>query len=297
MLPPEYYWHWLLRAGCTLSLLGLCLAHWCGDQPYRAIAWDETLMTPVLALFDISWQDWVTDTDYSNGIDTLTWSMGLVFALLIPLCFVPGTETRWRWLPVVCMLPPLLLLGWARWAEHHYDLLWPPEFCLRLSLPLLLFSLNRQPIAPVHLRLLLIACGLTFIGHGTYALGWYPTPLAFHQMIQDILPLSDSTCTAVLYLIGIIDVLVGLLLFAAPLRQPVLLWMSTWGLLTATMRLHAIDWTFLDETLWPALAAWLERLPHVVVPLLCWHWIVTRQQHAAQQTMPQPDGNANHETD
>jgi hypothetical protein len=74
----------------------------------------------------------------------------------------------------------------------------------------------------------------------------------------------------VLTVIGVVDIAVALLVLARPSRG-VLLWMATWGLITALSRMSAFGWMGYSDVLLrathvlaPLALLWLVRLPTLI---------------------------------
>ena len=273
------------RCLLALNVFGFAFGHFMSDQHYRSVLWNQTLMEPIVSLFSISWDEWVTDTAYSVGIDNFRICIGAYLCILSIACVWPW-RNRIRSVFIGLLFIPLTIMLFARWAQHGYDLLWPLEFCLRLSLPLfflLTLRVQNKSASPLF-TVLLFACAATFIGHGFYAIGWYPTPVTFRYMLGNFISFETATVDVLLILIGIVDVLVGLLVLWKPMRGPILIWMSIWGFLTAAMRLGFIDSYFIADTAGPAISDWLERLAHGFIPLACYLW----HRQATSDTVQEP---------
>ena len=80
--------------------------------------------------------------------------------------------------------------------------------------------------------ILRIAVAGEFIGHGVFALQGRPAWVKWFS----IFGISDpQTATTLLWLVGLLDVIVALLILVKPIRIA-LLWMTFWGFWTALMR-------------------------------------------------------------
>ncbi|MDP3723030.1 MAG: hypothetical protein Q8R91_05995, partial [Candidatus Omnitrophota bacterium] len=85
-----------------------------------------------------------------------------------------------------------------------------------------------------------------FVGHGAFALqgksqwiGW----------IQQFTGVNLATASQLLFLIGLMDLAVALVVLAKPLR-PVLLWAALWGFWTALIR------PLVGEPIWDFIERW-----------------------------------------
>lgn len=86
-----------------------------------------------------------------------------------------------------------------------------------------------------------------FLGHGVFALqgkeGWFKYFAPFG--ITD-----PNTITTLLFVVGVMDVLLALLVLIKPVRLA-LLWMAFWGLWTALVR-----WPFGPDPIWDFVERW-----------------------------------------
>ncbi|RYZ55134.1 MAG: DoxX family membrane protein [Proteobacteria bacterium] len=112
-------------------------------------------------------------------------------------------------------------------------------------------------------RLLLrFGLALTFITHGIEALLKYPGFVAaITQVNQTLLPAiySESLTNNLLVVIGVVDVMVGLLVLFRPSRTA-LVYMAVWGGLTALSRVAISPYEGMFEA--------MIRAPHFMLPLL-----------------------------
>lgn len=91
-----------------------------------------------------------------------------------------------------------------------------------------------------------IAVAGEFIGHGAFALqgkeqwvGW----------VTQLTGITAEPATQIIMLVGLVDVLLGLLLLWKPVR-PLILWMAVWGLFTALVR------PLVDMPIWDFVERW-----------------------------------------
>lgn len=78
-----------------------------------------------------------------------------------------------------------------------------------------------------------------FIGHGLLAVGGKQDWIGW---IRTLINVDQKTATAILLVVGILDVLLALLVLIRPIR-PVILWMAIWGFFTALLRpIVGIGW-------------------------------------------------------
>ncbi|MEK6907017.1 MAG: hypothetical protein AABW45_00655 [Nanoarchaeota archaeon] len=96
----------------------------------------------------------------------------------------------------------------------------------------------------------------TFLGHGIFALQLKPR---FIEMLTAFIGVTGTLANNLMYLIGAIDVIVGIFALFYPMRL-VLIYASVWGFLTALARPIANDpiWDFVER--WANWAAPLALL-------------------------------------
>jgi len=95
--------------------------------------------------------------------------------------------------------------------------------------------------------ILRIAVAGEFIGHGVFALqgkeGWF-------KYFEPFGITSVETMTTILFVVGIVDVALALLILFKPVRVA-LLWMAFWGLWTALIR-----WPIGPDPIWDFMERW-----------------------------------------
>ncbi len=89
--------------------------------------------------------------------------------------------------------------------------------------------MNNQKIIEWVLR---VAVAGEFIGHGVFALGGKPAWIAWFPVFGISAP---EPATTLLFLVGVMDVALGLLVLIEPVRGAIL-WMAIWGFWTALVR-------------------------------------------------------------
>lgn len=107
-----------------------------------------------------------------------------------------------------------------------------------------------------------IAIAGSFLGHGIFALqgkeGWfkYFEPFGFTD---------PGTITSLLFLVGLMDVTLAILVLVKPIRAA-LLWMTFWGFWTAMIR-----WPFGPDPIWDFVERWANwGAPLALLLLIGW---------------------------
>lgn len=267
--PPHF---WMLQGVTAALFAGRAWQHLRWDGPYRTLLWDESLMKPfVQQVLGMDWASYVTDSSTDAFVRHLTTGIGWFFVLVALVTFL-APRFRWaRWL--VGIGGAWLLVIAVLYTKEHFQqaglfvessLMWATPF-------LLLGAIGHNKWLKRWTWLAALACSLTFLGHGAYALGWHPRPGHFVQMTLSITGWSEATCHTFLQIAGILDLIaaIGLLIPMYKIRSGAALYMAGWGLATALARIVA---HFVPAFWQNSLAQWLHevfiRLPHALVPLL-----------------------------
>ena len=107
-----------------------------------------------------------------------------------------------------------------------------------------------------------------FVGHGVFALqgkeqwvGWF----------DKLLGISAGPATTILFIIGLVDLALALLVLLRPVNV-VLLWMAFWGFLTALIRPLA------GESFWDFIERWANWGAPLALYLLRKEGVVTEEQ-------------------
>jgi hypothetical protein len=107
--------------------------------------------------------------------------------------------------------------------------------------------------------ILRIAVAGEFVGHGALALGG---KTAWIGWIQRIISVDAGFATQLLFLIGLMDLAVALVVLVKPIRW-VILWAAFWGFWTALIR------PFVGESIWD----FIERFANWGAPLALFYFL------------------------
>ncbi len=123
-----------------------------------------------------------------------------------------------------------------------------------------------------------IAISITFFSHGLYAMGYYPQPGHFVDMMISGFYMTEDTSREVLTWVGYVDILFAFLVLLTPLLYDkkgfrvaltVNIWYAiVWGMLTAIARVYTsytagMEAHWLDQHLFQTVV----RVPHFIIPL------------------------------
>lgn len=268
----------LFQLATICVLLGRAYQHWFWDAPYRAILWDESLMKPLVeGLFGVSWRAYASDVGVDRAIQAGMKVIGSLLALGAVVAAFP------RWFPekaraiLAGLSGWLIFLAFLYYKEQNYQFGQFIEYALQAGAPLFFFMyLKREESLEPRLEALMRwATALTFVGHGLYAVGYYPRPGHFTVMVVNSLGLPPDASNQLLWVAGIMDFIVAAwLVLPLPGRSIALIYCVIWGGLTSLGRLtgnfHA---EFFSSFLHQWLFEFVYRAPHFLLPLaLFMHW-------------------------
>lgn len=260
-----------LRFLTACIFLGRVWQHWFWDIPVRELLWDERLMaTPVKAILGMDWATYISSPTINNWMEGIVSAIGF-FYLLCALSAVFVTKNR-KWLGRFLLIGSvgLFLLAGLYWVEKFMRIGQWIEYSLQIATPVFLYWAIFKP----HQNLIWwmkVAIALTFIGHGLYALGYYPVPAHFVQMMIDGFGINETIALTFLQIVGILDLIVAFGIFIPHLQTPSLVYCVIWGTMTAFARIVAnfdLDVPLLSLHQW--LYEVLYRLVHGGIPL----WIL-----------------------
>jgi len=241
--------------------------------PYRAILWDESLLTPIVeGIFNYSWFEYATSEVVNNWIEGFTKFNSVVF-LMAAFCCLFWDKINWTRLKrfiVGLGLWLLVLLAICMVKDRNYDFLQLFELSIQFTAPFLLWKNIKMNSENKNIIFgLKVAIALTFIPHGLFAMGVPYLPGHFIDMTIIILGVNETQATQFLFSVGFLDVLFSLLIFVPKLSKYVLWYMIIWGFITAFSRLIAgFNINFLSSSLHGSTYLTIYRLSHGILPLI-----------------------------
>jgi hypothetical protein len=270
----------LVIASAAMVLLGRGLQHLFWDAPYRSLLWDQAILERPLSWLGISWQNYVQNLAMESAVNGMSTFLGICSISLSTICV-------WIVLSKRTLSPP------PRWIQYAFYTAGAWLVCLsalyfkakgfRIGQFIEYASQVLSPLAVVWLlqgkRKLLslafpIAISFTFLGHGLYALGYYPQPGHFVDMTISILGVSEDSARNILRLAGVFDLLAAVLIFVPQFRKPAIIFCVFWGTLTAFARVvSGIDFSQFLNSVFYYLPSTIYRLPHGLIPLAYWYFL------------------------
>lgn len=260
----------ILRAATFLLFAGRAWQHLFWDAPFRALLWDQSIMEGiVIFLRGGTWQEYVTSESADRFINALVTGFGVFYSIMsILTLFVLERFKKISWLYILASIS-LAFLSFLYCKEKFYHVGQFLEYAIQFLLPVIfIYAVNGKIELSKLLLILKISIALTFSAHGLYAIGFYPQPGVFVDMLIKILNISEASAKTILVIAGILDFVVSICIFIPRLARYSLIYAALWGGLTALARIWAnFYWSFALVSLHQHLFETLYRLPHMLVPL------------------------------
>ena len=264
----------LLKICAFTVFIGRAYQFYFFGAPFRAFFWDESLLSPIVeGLFNTSWYNYATNAKVNSWIEALTkLCSGLLFlAALISLFWDKIKFYRFKKIILSIGLFILLLLAICMVKDKNYDYFQFFELTLQFAAPLLLLlkpdlqNLKHKKTVFA----LKIAIALTFIPHGLFAMGIPHLPGHFIDMTISLLSVNETQATQFLFVAGLLDLILSLLIFVPKLYKYALIYMIIWGFLTALARpFSSFNQDFISASLHGSLFLMIYRLSHGIIPLI-----------------------------
>lgn len=255
---------------------GRAYQHILWDAPYRALLWDELWMKRIIEkVFSIEWETFITSMSINDNIDLFIKGTGWFYLLCALLAIFIRRVPKRTYSLLLLGAINLIFLAFLYYKEKFFNVGQFFEYTLQFSAPIILWYIMRQGKLTRSLMLWIkVAIALTFICHGLYAIGYYPQPGYFVQMILNILGVQEEMAINLLKAMGYLDFVVSFLIFLpSPIAKPALMYAILWGFATAMARIWSnFNLEFFGESLHQHAFESLYRFPHFLIPLAVWFW-------------------------
>jgi len=242
--------------------------------PFRAFLWDENLLTPVVeGIFNYSWFDYATNPAVNEWIDGFTKAVSIIFfvAAIVSLFWDRIKLQKLKRIVVRIALILLFLIGICVVKDRNYEFLQLFELFIQFTGPvLLLYDKKLNSVDNKNIVLgIKIAIACTFIAHGLYAMGLVYLPGHFVDMTIILLGFTEPQVGTFLYVVGLLDIIMSILIFVPKFSKYALIYMIFWGLLTAFARFVAgYNKNFTEMSFYNYTYLVIYRLSHGLIPLL-----------------------------
>lgn len=257
-----------LRLGAFLCFAGWTWEHYYWEGPYGVILWHDSTFE-LATRFGVTWEEFV-GSGADDGLVQI-W-VSRMWWLYLACTVLTLTARKKSWIQMSGLVAGsglLVVLSYTEYVASRYQLPMFIEHGGQMLMPILLVM---ALAIGVHRRITVIiavlALIMTFAGHGSYAIGLWPTPGSFYAMMSLVLGVEYSTAQALLRTVGVIDFLVCIGICIPYTRRASALYATVWGFLTAIARpIAGMSW---ELNYWGAdqfLHEAVLRAPHFLIPL------------------------------
>lgn len=271
----------LLRISAFLMFLGRFWEHFRWLGPYRDVFYNPNGWTINLIgyITGESLTEIYNNHAYENMVIYFSKGLGVLFLLAgIIILFYERLKVLKPFIYIA--LIGLLFNYYGLLVGKHFDM-WGIffEHASQFLIPIIFLNFYNDNKNTVYLAQ--VAISITFISHGLFAVGYYPQPGSFADMMIIGFDLEENTARFLLVIIGWLDFVFGavILIPFSALKQKWLralfitfLWYGIiWGLLTALARFYVpystdLFWNNVNQDLYEVLI----RVPHFTVPIFIW---------------------------
>lgn len=262
----------ILQIAVVCLFLGRAWQHLFWDAPYRTLLWDEQWMKSIVqGLLQMDWQTYVRSPQVDQAIQNTIRITGVFYLLCAVAAIAINQLKKWAYRVLYLGSFSLVFLAFLESKEHFFYLGQFLEYTLQFACPVFLVLFHRkQTISHRLLFWMKIAMSITFIAHGLFAIGYYPTPGYFVEMVMNIMGVGQETGVVILKIAAILDFIAGIIIFLpGKMALPGFIYMVIWGFGTTIARIWGY---FHPEIFMQVLHQWvyqsLYRVPHFMVPLL-----------------------------
>lgn len=257
-----------LRLGAFLCFAGWSWGHLYWEAPYTVLIWhDQTYQ--LANQLGITWDEFVGTGANDGWVQKWVARIGWLYLG----CSIFSITVRKRsWFQMAALLGGsglLTLLSYAKYVASQRQLPMFIEHGGQILVPVVLVLAVAKGIRHRStVTTAIVAVIATFAGHGSYALGLWPTPPLFFAMTSLILGVEYEAARTILLIAGMLDFVVCIGILVPGVRCPCALYAAGWGLLTAIARPWAgMSWSLnywgADQYLHEAIL----RAPHFLLPL------------------------------
>jgi hypothetical protein len=263
-----------LKFSVILVLIGRGYQYLFFSAPFMSLYYYVEFLKPyVEEKTGMLWHDFLSLPEIDNYTQAIIYGIGGLFLITIPyILFLNKKNYRWFQVPILASGIGLIFLAVLLTITKNYKLGQFIEYSIQFTSPFLLLSFIKYKWIQQNLLFILkLLIALTFVGHGLYAIGYYPVPGYFVDMVIRIFKCSESFARTFLTIAGILDMMlaIGLFLPNKSIVKYCLLWAVIWGFSTAIARVVGNYYPdFIMRSLHQTIYEMAYRLPHGLLPVL-----------------------------
>ena len=188
----------LLRLGSTLCFAGWAWGHLYWEGPYGVLIWQDSTYEFAESL-GMGWDEFVGSGADDGFVQKWIGRIGWLYLACAVVSLTAGRKSR---TPIAALLGGsglLVFLSYAKYVAAQRQLPMFVEHGGQILMPaILVLALALGARHRITIGVAITALVLTFAGHGSYALGLWPTPATFHAMISVSLGVQYETAQFIL---------------------------------------------------------------------------------------------------
>lgn len=260
----------ILKWACFFIFAGRAWQHLFWDAPFRALLWDQELMQCLIQkLTGLTWEEYSASTKVESIIQFFIRATGWLYVVCALASLVLNKGNKLIGKILLIGSASLCFLAFLNCKEKFFQLGEFMEHAIQITSPVLLYFMLFRNIRLTKLILFAkVAVAFTFIGHGLYAVSYYPQPGPYADMVINIFHFDETHVKSMLVVLGYLDFIFSILIFIPLFSSFALLYCAIWGLLTALARVAAgFDNNFALASLNQYAFETVYRLSHFMIPL------------------------------
>lgn len=265
----------LLKVAVFFIFIGRAYQYIVYGAPFRALLWDEGLLQPIVeGFFNTPWREYATSKTVDIWIENATLINGIFLAIAAFSALLINQNNK-KYLKYFIYFGSfsLLILSALLMKDKFFHNAQFFEHAIQVVTPLvLLFAIDKDSSFVQISKALKILVAITFTSHGLYALGYYPIPGSFLDMTIISFGTSEDTAKIFLYVVGILDIIISILIFIPKISKYALWYAFLWGTATAMARVTGyFNPDLIAMSLENSLYRAIYRIPHGLVPLIIYY--------------------------
>ena len=273
----------LLRISAVLMFFGRAWEHFRWLGPYRDVFYNPNgvFLKSVTFFTGESITEIYNNHFYENLVINFSKGLGILFLLSGLIILFYERLCYFKFIVYLGLLGLLfnyfgLLMGkhfdmWGMFFEHAGQFFAP-----------VLFIMTRKELSNKSIYLAQIAISVTFVSHGLFAVGYYPQPGHFADMLIVSFGIEEELARLILVVVGVLDFVFGAIILIpygklnSPLKRTVFnlfVWYGiVWGFLTALARFYApLKLDLLWSNVIQDLHEFCIRIPHFIIPIFIYY--------------------------
>lgn len=259
-----------LRFAAFFLFIGRAWQHILYNGPYSTIYYSNSMLGGFFRYFTGETEfEYLSNPNLAVIYDKLNLFLGVLFiGAAVGVLFVNKRKSFFK-LIVKIGGYLLLLVAFGYFVEKKFA--WGQffEYSSQIAIPWLLLMAVKFKMKKRFLSVAKLSLAITFICHGLYAIGYYPIPGSFMNMMINVFGMSNEQAILWLKVAGYADFIFAIGIFIPKVGKYFLYYGFLWGFATALARIVAnVDGDFLNESLNQYTFEFLVRMPHFILPLI-----------------------------